>query len=498
MPRTAPDAPPPAAAPAWRAALDPRAPFQLPLVLMAACRLALGARIPRAGEDAYITFRYAWNWAHGLGPVFNAGERVLGVTSPPWLAWLAIGIRLGADPNAWARGTLLVADAATMCALGSLLERHASRTAAWCFALFFAAWPYWSGLWCSGLETGALLALVALTAWSIDRRHVLAGVALGLLAIVRPEGLLAALALAFWARGRDRLVAGAMLATTLLALTLYYGSPLPQSVLAKWTAYGAPGPLKAPQWWEWALPLTLPISAATPEGSNLFPLTVLAAPAAVAGAMALWSRRASALAGAALALATTWALLLASGASFFFWYLAAPLAGFALLASIGLPRLVRGRLVYASLALLVGGQWFYQVALYRGRADSERELFGGAARYLAAHARAGESLLLEPIGTIGWECRDLRVMDDVGLVTPEAASRRKDGPGWYAALLESRRPDWLLVRAGLLQGQSAFAGPTAPFRDVDEGRRALAAFEYAGVVDSLAGEQALVVFRRRR
>jgi len=33
-------------------------------------------------DDAYITFRYAQNLAAGLGFVYNAGERVLGTTTP--------------------------------------------------------------------------------------------------------------------------------------------------------------------------------------------------------------------------------------------------------------------------------------------------------------------------------------------------------------------------------------------------------------------------------
>ena len=39
-------------------------------------------------DDAFITFRYAQNWARGLGPVFNAGERVEGYTNFLWLVLL--------------------------------------------------------------------------------------------------------------------------------------------------------------------------------------------------------------------------------------------------------------------------------------------------------------------------------------------------------------------------------------------------------------------------
>src|SRR5439155_12743836 len=42
-----------------------------------------------AADDAYIDFRVIDNLLHGLGPVFNAGERVEAYTSPLWVAILA-------------------------------------------------------------------------------------------------------------------------------------------------------------------------------------------------------------------------------------------------------------------------------------------------------------------------------------------------------------------------------------------------------------------------
>jgi hypothetical protein len=50
-------------------------------------------------DDAYISFRYADNWARGLGPVFNAGEKVEGYTNFLWTAVLAVLIKLGAHPG---------------------------------------------------------------------------------------------------------------------------------------------------------------------------------------------------------------------------------------------------------------------------------------------------------------------------------------------------------------------------------------------------------------
>lgn len=59
-------------------------------------------------DDAYITFRYAKNWASGAGPVFNLGEKVEGYTNFLFLALLTLGIKGGIDPVFLARfmGTL--------------------------------------------------------------------------------------------------------------------------------------------------------------------------------------------------------------------------------------------------------------------------------------------------------------------------------------------------------------------------------------------------------
>jgi len=41
-------------------------------------------------DDAMISMRYAYNLAHGLGPVWNAGERVEGYTNPLWVGYMTL------------------------------------------------------------------------------------------------------------------------------------------------------------------------------------------------------------------------------------------------------------------------------------------------------------------------------------------------------------------------------------------------------------------------
>src|SRR5882762_66691 len=52
-------------------------------------------------DDAFISFRYADNLVHGLGLVFNAGERVEGYSNFLWTLGIALGMRLGAGPEPW-------------------------------------------------------------------------------------------------------------------------------------------------------------------------------------------------------------------------------------------------------------------------------------------------------------------------------------------------------------------------------------------------------------
>src|SRR5262249_51597579 len=50
-------------------------------------------------DDAFISYRYAANLAHGFGPVFNPGERVEGYSNFLWVVMMALLIRLGGEPE---------------------------------------------------------------------------------------------------------------------------------------------------------------------------------------------------------------------------------------------------------------------------------------------------------------------------------------------------------------------------------------------------------------
>jgi hypothetical protein len=465
-------------------------------LLLVVTRVAMALQQPLASEDAYITFRYARMAASGQGLVYNAGERVMGFTSLPWTLWCALGALLHIDLVWWARLTSVVADLATLWLGWQLLtdapgaSKSEPPVAARTFAVFFAGWPMFAAACATGLEVNAFLALALLSAWLVARGSRAAGPVLGLFAVMRPEGLAAAVVIALAARWRARLEALAVIAICVVGLTVYYGSAVPQSVVAKAMLYGTPGPWAGRHWWEWLLPFPFGRFPVVSEGQHLLPIAAVFAAALVAGArqLAREPRSGAALAaGAGVAVWLGYALL---GVAYFWWYLVLPLGAFALVAAAGFAHVVRGRAIPVAATLTVLGTWTVAVPLYVGRAQAEAASFGPPAELLATRARPGESVFLEPIGWIGFRS-GLRVLDEIGLVSPEIARRRLRGAGWYADIVRGAHPDWLVVRAEVLESGTSFAGAGAPFRSTSERDAVLAGYEVVSPASTRAGSFAI-------
>jgi hypothetical protein len=341
-----------------------------------------------------------------------------------------------------------------------------------------------------------MLALIVLSAVLASRGSPVTGPALAAVALWRPEGILAAAVLLPGARMRDRLVALGLFAAGVAALMLYFGSAVPQSVVAKARLYGTPGPWGGRFWWDWLLPVPIDMASMSGEGRALLPLAVVFLPALVAGASVAWKVRGTPLGRALAASLAIWLAYVTLGVAYFFWYLVVPLGGLAALAAIGLPRLVRGRWLYGAAALLVLGSWVGARSLYVGRGQNEFYAFAQTGEFLHHYARPGDTVMLEPIGMVGY-ADPLRIVDEVGLVSPAVAQRRLEGPGWYTDMVARERPEWLVVRRGMLRSGQVFAGFGAPFRSPAERDTLMVDYELATVIDEISGEAAMVVLHRR-
>jgi hypothetical protein len=225
-----------------------------PLIALAALVLRIVyVRESGLADDAYITFRYARNIASGLGFVYNAGEKVLGTTTPLYTLILV--------PFAWIRIPLdsaavflaIGADLLTCFLVYRLIARRFDRPTALLGAFIYATlYPAAAG--CGyGMETQIFHLLVLGTIEYADagRRNVAAAL-VGGAAITRPEGYLAgailgiALLIEWRERNRDisyrrrtgfpwqpPVVFLLVIAPWIIFATAYFGTPVPNSVLAK-------------------------------------------------------------------------------------------------------------------------------------------------------------------------------------------------------------------------------------------------------------------------
>lgn len=211
--------------------------------------------VPCVQDDGFIYFRIAENAAHGRGPVFNPGERVDAATSPAWLWLLVLGSRLGASPRLAATILGIVAALAAVVASGRWAmelagaDNRGTIMIAVVPAAILALDARFLLAALSGMETALAAFAWALAGRALIRRCVqqLPARGCGWIALcailVRAEFVLFLLAVVAWALRRrtiaPRPLLGVLLPTIaggglyLIAHTLYYGDPLPNTFYAK-------------------------------------------------------------------------------------------------------------------------------------------------------------------------------------------------------------------------------------------------------------------------
>ncbi len=212
--------------------------------------LLQGAGGIRPFDDAYITYRYAWNLSQGLGPVYNSGEKVLGTTTPLYTLALTLGVEtLGAVQTIPLVSFVLTvaADVVSAVVLFNLARRAWQQEwPAWMMALLWVFHPLRLDVATGGMETSVftMLLLLAYDRYMRPNSSYWTAVFLALALLTRPEALFAIIPIGLswlwrdWRRAlRAAGLGGALLAPWLIWATLYYGSPVPHSLTAKSIAY---------------------------------------------------------------------------------------------------------------------------------------------------------------------------------------------------------------------------------------------------------------------
>ncbi|MCP4539558.1 MAG: hypothetical protein GY832_20680 [Chloroflexi bacterium] len=213
--------------------------------------LAIVARIlpgPRMVDDAYITFRYARNLVEGNGFVYNPGERVLGTTTPLYTL-LMTGLSLVTGSRDFATVAMVInalggaAAVGLLYALGTQFANH--RAPAIAAALLWAVAPYSVTFAIGGMETDLTIALLLAVSYAhVTKRSRAMAVLSALALLARPDtaimvGLLWLDLIRMERRlpWREGSITLAILAPWLIFGTLYFGSPLTNSVAAKAITY---------------------------------------------------------------------------------------------------------------------------------------------------------------------------------------------------------------------------------------------------------------------
>jgi hypothetical protein len=443
-------------------------------VLAALALLALPAVIA-AGfwgfsyDDAFITYRYARNWAEGAGLTYNPGETVLGTTAPGWALLLGFASRLsGLAVPAW--GTLLSLAALVGCAL--LLGRalFAEKLQSFQFAFLFlgvAVTLRWN-VEMLGAETfGVAFCGIAAAFLSCERERLAAAGALAAAAVaLRPDAVLlgGALGLTLWIHRRHfptRYAAALLggLALWLGWLQLQFGTVIPNTLAGKQAELSRVLQGYSLAEWLW-LRRGLPLASA-------LLLLALAAAGLWLGRERLRRPFGLALGLWLLALEIAYRLL---GVPFAPWYPVPAVLGILALAVLGAMQIGR-KAAFAALLLLpialpsllwIQHQW-------RQPPDPRFRLYASLGRYLQRESPAGATVASVEIGVLGY-FSERPVLDLAGLVSPEVLRAGKGGG--LADLVARVQPAFLvdapIFRAGWLNPILAHPEIARRYRPVAE------------------------------
>lgn len=201
-------------------------------------------------DDAYISLRYARNFADGIGFVFNEGQKVEGYTNFLWTALMSLPFHLNISPEFFASAFGI------LCSIGTLfyVAKGAGylQKRAWIF-LFAPLWlalePSF-GLWTTaGLETPLFTFLITAALFKVfifsetPKLTPLIGILFALASLTRPEGVLFALTtLGVIIYLHRRLTPSTLTSVFLFSVIFfpyffwrsnYYGSLLPNTFYAK-------------------------------------------------------------------------------------------------------------------------------------------------------------------------------------------------------------------------------------------------------------------------
>jgi hypothetical protein len=195
-------------------------------------------------DDAFIIYRYVKNAVAGSGLVYNPGEHVFGSTTPLYTLWLVLlkSVFHSIEIDVLAvRGNFIFFALSALGIQTFLFRLTASRFWSVAGMLYCALQPDLIGVSVSGMESSLFICLCLWSfAVAVRGSMYLACFLAGAATLTRPEGvfcLLSLVCLLEWKSLKSLIYSGLAFSVPVLTWVvpawLYYGSPIPHSILAK-------------------------------------------------------------------------------------------------------------------------------------------------------------------------------------------------------------------------------------------------------------------------
>jgi hypothetical protein len=442
------------------------------VVVSVVVRLTFWVVTKRVWEDALITITPARNFWEGNGLTHHISEpRVHSFTSPVsvLIPLVGEGIHQGL---LFLRVSSLIAGAVSVIYAYKIgLHFQWSRWAHVLVLSFLATDQLQVFFGMTGMETQVATAVMVAGVYALfTRRWQMLGVMLGLAGLCRPEfGLwIAAAGVALILSQRRAAVRPALTAVGIVApwvvfTTWYYGSPIPHTIIAKRLYPSVSSPTfdamrdQAGNIWKTVSPFySYGFIAKTP-----FPPFLLQATTALVIGFAVYgvwhASRISLvnLAPAASVVAFYVYEVVALVPPYFMWYIPPVAAVVFIYAGIGANELLRSR--RPTLAVVaVGIATMYAVHIpftypleARVQRDIETAVRVKVGRYLDDHMTADDTVVLEPLGFIGWEAFNKTIYDYPGLgsiVVTDTLEKLETADRTMQRLAVELRPTYLAFR----------------------------------------------------
>jgi hypothetical protein len=434
--------------------------------------------IHTAYDDAFVTYRYAYNLATGNGFVYNHGEGFLGTTAPLYGILLGVLGILNPDAIPLISGGLS-SISLLLCGLALYVygRHHGQAFCGLLAGIFFVANPLLPLTF-----GGEMLFQVALVAWAFalyaQGRSILAAFLVALAMLTRADGILAAGVLgvhSLWTQRRlpwrEMLVIGLTILPFVLLSWWFYGTPLPGTLEAK-LAHRDSG-----LWPGFSLGLFEWIRAFTIQGSSVLFPTLPAAPYAIRFILFTALGLPAVLLFRFWLLPLSWVALFTLGyhildVPFYHWYIVPVIFGLMILAATGIagvlaltisvyrrfmptePALPVAAALYAvTLLVLLPGmaaQLAYTNKYAALQPNPAVRIYEKTGRWLQAHTPPDASVGYFEIGYVGYYSQRTMI-DPLALVNPGLASHVARGDLTWA--YEHYRPDYIVHNPAIFVDQ---------------------------------------------